>query len=48
MTGMAHLAAVSLDSSDPAELAAFYRELLGIEVRWESDDFVALEGAGIL
>ena len=48
MTGIARLAAVSLDASDPAELAAFYRGLLGLEVMWESAEFVALKGAGIL
>lgn len=47
MTAIARLAAVSLDSSDPAELGAFYRELLDLETMWESDDFVALEGAGV-
>jgi catechol 2,3-dioxygenase-like lactoylglutathione lyase family enzyme len=43
----ARLAAVSLDAADPAGLAAFYRDLLGLEVMWESEDFVALKGAGI-
>ena len=42
------LAAVSLDSSDPAALADFYRQLLGLELYFESEDFVALKGAGIL
>lgn len=42
------LAAVSLDSDDPGALAAFWRELLGLTVMFESPDFVALEGAGIL
>ncbi len=42
------LAAVSLDSDDPGALAAFWRELLGLTVMFESRDFVALEGAGIL
>ncbi len=42
------LAAVSLDSDDPAELAAFWRELLDLTVMFESPDFVALEGADIL
>jgi catechol-2,3-dioxygenase len=48
MTAMARLSAVSLDSGDPAGLAAFYREFLGLETMWSSDDFVALKGAGIL
>lgn len=47
MAAIARLGAVSLDSSDPSGLAAFYRELLGLEVAVESDDFVALKGAGI-
>ena len=48
MTAIARLAAVSLDSSDPAELSAFYRELLDLEVFFDSENFVALKGAGIL
>lgn len=48
MTAIARLAAVSLDSSDPAALSAFYRELLDLEVFFESEDFVALKGAAIL
>ncbi len=48
MSPIARLAAVSLDSSDPAGLAAFYRELLELEVFFDSEDFVALKGAGIL
>jgi len=47
MTAIARLAAVSLDSSDPAALAEFYRQLLGLETMFESDDFVALKGAGV-
>ncbi len=47
MTVIARLAAVSLDCADPAELAGFYRDLLGLEQFWESPDFVALKGAGI-
>jgi len=48
MTAVARLAAVSLDSTDPAALSAFYRELLELEVFFESEEFVALRGAGIL
>ena len=48
MAAIAKLAAVSLDSSDPTALASFYRRLLDLEVFFESDDFVALKGAGIL
>ncbi len=48
MTAIARLAAVSLDTSDPAELATFYRQLLDLEAVFESEDFVALKGAGVL
>ena len=48
MTAIARLAAVSLDTSDPAGLSAFYRELLDLETFFASDDFVALKGADIL
>jgi catechol-2,3-dioxygenase len=48
MTAGVHLAAVSLDSSDPAGLADFYRQLLDLELYFESEDFVALKGAGVL
>ncbi len=48
MTAIARLAAVSLDSPDPVGLAAFYREMLDLEVFFENEDFVALKGGGIL
>ncbi len=48
MPAIARLAAVSLDSSDPVGLSNFYRQLLDLEVYFESDEFVALKGAGIL
>ncbi len=48
MTAIAKLAAVSLDTDDPAGLGDFYRQLLDLEVFFESADFVALKGAGIL
>ena len=48
VTAIARLGAVSLDSADPAALAAFYRRLLDLEVLWESRDFVALRGASTL
>jgi hypothetical protein len=48
MAAIARLAAVSLDSSDPVGLATFYRPLLDLEMFRESEDFVALKGAGIL
>src|ERR1700722_14032020 len=47
MPAVAHLAAVPLDASDPAVLARFYQELLELDVMFESDDFVALQGGGI-
>jgi hypothetical protein len=47
MTPIARLAAISLDGPDPAGLAEFYRELLDLEVFFESDDFIALKGAGV-
>lgn len=48
MTAIARLAAISLDCSDPAPVASFYRALLGLEVIWDSEDFVALKGAGVM
>ena len=48
MTAIARLGAVSLDGDDPHSLAAFWRELLELEVMFESEDFVALKGAGVL
>ena len=48
MAAIARLAAVSLDSSDPVGLSAFYRELLDLEVFFQTEDFVALKGAGML
>jgi catechol 2,3-dioxygenase-like lactoylglutathione lyase family enzyme len=47
MTARARLAAISLDASDPAALAAFYRDYLELEVMWDSPDFIALGGAGV-
>jgi catechol-2,3-dioxygenase len=48
MAPIARLAAVSLDCSDPKALAAFYQALLDLDTLFESDEFVALKGAGIL
>ncbi|NNH71236.1 VOC family protein [Nocardia uniformis] len=48
MTAIAKLGAVSLDSRDPHRLAQFYRELLEFEVRYESDELVVLQGAGVM
>jgi catechol 2,3-dioxygenase-like lactoylglutathione lyase family enzyme len=43
----ARLGGISLDCSDTRELADFYRELLGLELAMESDEFVALKGSGL-
>lgn len=48
MAALAKLAAVSIDCDDPEVLATFYRKLLDAEVFYESPDFVALKGAGIM
>ncbi|WP_194891465.1 VOC family protein [Catenulispora pinisilvae] len=48
MTTIARLAGVSLDTDDPHGLASFYQHLLGLEVFLDSDDVVALKGAGFL
>ena len=48
MSAVARLAAVSLDTDDPAGLAFFYKKLLGLEDYFSSDDFVALRGGPVL
>jgi hypothetical protein len=48
MAPIARLGGVSLDGPDPAGLAAFYRQMLDLEAMFESEDFIALKGAGIL
>jgi catechol 2,3-dioxygenase-like lactoylglutathione lyase family enzyme len=48
MAAIARLAAVSLDARDPSVLSRFYQDLLGLEVYFESPDFVALRGAPTL
>jgi hypothetical protein len=48
MAAVGRLAAVSLDTPDPAGLADFWRRLLDLEVMFESEDFVALQGAAVL
>ncbi len=48
MTAIARLAAVSLDTPDVERLSRFYRELLDLDVFFESEAFVALKGAGVL
>lgn len=47
MAGTARLGAVSVDCPDPAALAEFYQKLLGLEVMFASEEFVALKGAGV-
>ncbi|WP_375488975.1 VOC family protein [uncultured Jatrophihabitans sp.] len=42
------LAAVALDAADPEPEAHFWRDLLGLEVIWQTEDFVALRGAAVL
>jgi catechol 2,3-dioxygenase-like lactoylglutathione lyase family enzyme len=44
MPATAKLGAVSIDCDDPAALAQFYVALLGLEVMFESETFVALTG----
>ena len=39
---------VSLDCTDPVELAEFYLELLGGRVRWRSESSVGIEVPGVL
>ncbi len=48
MAAIARLGAVSLDASDPTVLATFYRELLDLEVMFESEEFIVLKGAAVL
>jgi len=40
---VARLASIALDCADPAALAAFWAELVGGEVAFSSDDFVAVK-----
>ena len=42
----ARLAMFTIDCEDPATLAAFYGELLGMEVAHSSDDYAMLTGDG--
>ncbi len=48
MTAIARLGAISLDAPDPAGLSRFYQEVLGVEVYFDSPDFIALKGASTL
>ena len=47
MAPMARLAGIALDCPDAAALAKFYRERLELDVVFESEGFVALNGGGI-
>ncbi|APE35506.1 glyoxalase [Nocardia mangyaensis] len=40
--------AVSLDSAEPRRLAEFYRDLLGFEIRYESQRLIVLQGDGVM
>jgi predicted enzyme related to lactoylglutathione lyase len=47
MVGMtARLAMFTIDCEDPAALAAFYGELLGMDTAHSSDDYAMLTGVG--
>ncbi|WP_194813348.1 VOC family protein [Nocardia sp. XZ_19_385] len=48
MTAIAKFGAISLDSRDPQHLGKFYRELLDFEIRYETDELVVLQGAGVM
>lgn len=41
-----HLVGISLDCSDPAALAEFYRELLDGEILWQNPDSAGVQVAG--
>ncbi|WP_239332089.1 VOC family protein [Frankia sp. CiP3] len=44
MVGVARLAAISFDCSEPHALARFYAELTGGAIAFSSEDFVAVKG----
>ncbi|WP_225727857.1 MULTISPECIES: VOC family protein [unclassified Nocardia] len=48
MVAVGKIVAIALDSADPAGLARFYRELLDLPVRYESPEFVCLQGEGVM
>jgi Glyoxalase-like domain len=48
MSGDVRVGAVSIDCPDPAALGEFYKEVLDLQVMFTSDDFMALQGGGIL
>ncbi|UIJ36003.1 VOC family protein [Allobranchiibius sp. GilTou73] len=39
---------MALDAIDPLPEAEFWRDLLGLQIIWQNDDFVALRGAAVL
>lgn len=45
---IARLGAIALDSDDPAMLGRFYRELLDLQITFESADLVALRADGVM
>ncbi len=47
MAGVARLAAISLDCSEPHPLARFYAALTGGEIAFSSADFVAVKGPAV-
>ncbi len=48
MAGDVRVGAVSVDCPDPAALGEFYKNVLDLQVMFSSDEFVALQGAGVL
>lgn len=46
--GDVRLGAITVDCPDPAGLGDFYKDVLDLEVMFSSEDFVALQGAGVL
>ena len=42
------LGAISVDCPDPAVLGDFYKNVLSLEVMFSSEDFLALQGSGVL
>jgi catechol-2,3-dioxygenase len=48
MSAIARFGAISLDSKDPHKLGQFYRALLDFEIRYESEEMVVLQGAGVM
>ena len=48
MPAIARFGAVALDATDPAPVARFYQELLGMQIYYDSPDFIALAGGTTL